>query len=224
MKFSKLFSSIRAAFRFGRCLNLAITPIAVMALALVTFPMSGFADGKVSKGETILDRLVSTDGSQGLVAAIRVVDGSGVCEVLIAELLDNRSKRLVVLAPSNRGFEKFFELPEGGLNGLGSDTIELAFPALLNKLALNNEDICDVLLKHVSEQGNASNATARDLLRKGEITVADESQFPIAIGNVGPSINYAANITERDVFTVNGVIHYIDNVIVEPEEPPGGGP
>ena len=57
---------------------------------------------------------------------------------------------------------------------------------------------------------------------EGEIGVLGLSLLPIAVGEVGPSINYEANITERDVFTVNGVLHYIDSVIVDapPPDPP----
>ena len=108
---------------------------------------------------------------------------------------------------------------------MNTDAIVLAFPGLLNKLEpkLTSVDLCDVLLNHVAATKDAKKLTARKLLQQGGITIADGVLFPIAVGEVGPSIAYSANITERDVFTVNGVIHYIDNVIVEPEpEPPPG--
>ena len=57
------------------------------------------------------------------------------------------------------------------------------------------------------------------VLEEGEITVLG-SDLPIAVGDVGPLVNFEASITERDVFTVNGVIHYLNNVIVDAEEPP----
>jgi uncharacterized surface protein with fasciclin (FAS1) repeats len=183
--------------------------------------------GKGGKGKgqvTILESLEHTDGSQALVAAIRFVDGQGVCGVPIEQLLDNKKEKLVFFAPSNGGFAKFLTLPEDGFDGMNTDAIILAFPGLLNKLELTSADLCDVLRNHVAATKDAKKLTARKLLQQGGITVADGSLFPIAVGDVGPSINYAANITERDVFTVNGVIHYIDNVIVEPEPEPPEGP
>jgi hypothetical protein len=181
---------------------------------------SGAALAKPKGGATILKTLERTDGSQATVAAIRFVDAAGVCGVQIAQLLDDKKKKLVFFAPSNGGFERFLKLPDGGLDGMSTDAIVLAFPGLLNKLALTAEDICDVLQNHVAETKHAKKLTASKLLQDGDITVTDGALFPIAIGDVGPSINYAANITERDVFTVNGIIHYINNVIVEPEEEP----
>ena len=97
--------------------------------------------------------------------------------------------------------------------------IELAFPGILARLELTAEDICKVLQNHFAKTKDAKKLTAKKLLQQGSITVADGALFPIAIGEVGASISYAANITERDVFTVNGIIHYIDNVLVEPPPP-----
>jgi uncharacterized surface protein with fasciclin (FAS1) repeats len=170
--------------------------------------------------DTILDTLERTDGSQAVVAAIRVVDGEGVCGDPIEQLLDNKKEKLVFFAPSNGGFAKFLKLPGDGFDGMDTDAIVLAFPGLLNKLELTSADLCDVLRNHVAATKDAKKLTASKLLGQGSITVTDGTLFPIAVGDVGPSISYGANITERDVFTANGVIHYIDNVIVEPEEEP----
>ena len=46
------------------------------------------------------------------------------------------------------------------------------------------------------------------------ITVVDESVFPISIGPHGVAINYEAGLTKVDVFTDNGVIHFLDAVIL----------
>ena len=240
MKVLTLFSGVKAVSRFRRCLKHKILPAAVMALAMVSFPISGFADkddhrgwgyhkfvdkddqrgwSYHRKGATILDKLERTDGTQALLAAIRVIDSSSVCSPIIEELLDNRKKRLVVLAPNNRAFEKFLILPEGGFDGMSTETIALALPGILNRLDLNAEDVCKVLLKHIAERKDAKRLTARELLEEGEITVLG-SDLPIAVGDVGPLVNFEASITERDVFTVNGVIHYLNNVIVDAEEPP----
>jgi uncharacterized surface protein with fasciclin (FAS1) repeats len=173
--------------------------------------------------DTILDTLEHTDGSQAVVAAIRVVDGDGVCGDPIEQLLDNKKEQLVFFAPSNGGFAKFLKLPGDGFDGMDTDAIVLAFPGLLNKIELTSADLCDVLRNHVAATKDAKKLTARKLLQQGSITVADGGLFPIAVGPVGTSIDYASNLTERDLFTVNGVIHYIDNVLVEPE-PPEVGP
>jgi uncharacterized surface protein with fasciclin (FAS1) repeats len=175
------------------------------------------------KPDTILQTLKHTDGSQALLAAMTFVDEAGDCRIQIEQLLDNKKEKLVFFAPSNDGFAKFLKLPEGGFDGMDTDAIVLAFPGLLNKIEPVN--LCDVLLNHVAPTKDAKKMTAKRLLQQGSITVEDGALFPIAVGKVGPKISYAGgSITERDVFTVNGVIHYIDNVIVEPEPEPPEGP
>ena len=192
--------------------------LAVFLLVIVGISTSApaFAKGK----GTILAVLERTDGSQALVAVIRVADKSGACTINTEALLNDKKNKLVVFAPSNRAFDIFLKLPEGGFDGMSIDVIVLALPGILNGLVLTDADLCDVLLKHISEHKKPKKkAIARKLLEEGDITVVDGSKFPIAVGEVGPSINYEASITERDVFTVNGIIHYINNVIVDAEEP-----
>jgi len=171
---------------------------------------------------TILDTLVRTDGLQALVAAIKVVDesdiGNGEPIIKLGELLDKRSVKLVLLAPSNEGFEQLLALNPGALEGLDADTIASLLPTLLIKVGHDKDSLYNVLLKHVSVVEKGSAPSIIDLLKSGHITVLDESDFPVAIGGKGVHINYESHITEHDVFTVNGVIHYLDNVIVDAEE------
>ena len=101
------------------------------------------------------------------------------------------------------------------------EAILLAFPGLLHKLELDDNAICDLFQRHLAPTKDAKKLTAKKLLQQGSITVADGDLFPIAIGDLGASIGYGGgNITERDVFTVNGVIHYLNSVIVEDPPPP----
>ena len=165
---------------------------------------------------TVLDELVSTKGTEALVAAIQVVDSGGACAVNFAELLGDRLANLVLLAPSNEGFEEFLGLSPGALEGLTSNIIVGMLPGLLQRLSLDTEDLCSVLLKHVSVEGAQSK---RDLLNRGEITVLN-TNYPVAIGDNGVTIGYIHAITEPDVYTVNGVIHYLNSVIVEDPPPP----
>ena len=58
------------------------------------------------------------------------------CKTEIKELLDDKKKKLLLFAPSNRGFERAFRLPEGGFDGMGAEAIKLALPALLARLEL----------------------------------------------------------------------------------------
>jgi hypothetical protein len=192
----------------------------------VALPAHAKKDEDKNKG-TIFEILERTDGSQAMVAAIWYGDsdepdfGAG-CGANIQSLLDDKKKKLLFFAPSNRGFERFLGLPEGGFDGMGAESIKLAFPGLLNKLSIPDSAICDLLQRHLAPTKDAKKMTAKKLLQQGSITVADEALLPIAIGDVGVLIDYIANITERDVHTVNGIIQYIDDVLVEPvpDDPP----
>ena len=51
------------------------------------------------------------------------------------------------------------------------------------------------------------------MLDNTPLTVEDGSELPVAVGRSGVWINYEGAITEPDVFTKNGVIHFINSVI-----------
>ena len=169
------------------------------------------------RGPTILDTLVNTDGAQALVAAVQVVDestGSG-----IADLLDNRGEQIIVLAPSNAAFEKLLSLEPGSLDGLEIGVIKGVLPGVIGGLGLTVEDVSAILFKHVALPVKANRWTASEnaLLRKGSITVADESIFPVGIGASGVRINYETTFIKADIFAKNGVVHFIDTVITDPQ-------
>ena len=200
MKLTKWFSTVAAA-----CL-----------LVFLTTASTGVLAHPLKSRTTIFGKLTRTNGAQALVAAVRFVDGSDVCQVKIAELLDSKQAQIVLLAPDNEGFEVFLNLRPGSLQGLGSEELALLLPSLVDNIGLDAEDVCNVLLKHVSvrkEKVNRKNASAIALLDNAPITVEDDSEFPVAVGRSGVWINYEGAITEPDVFTQNGVIHFINSVI-----------
>jgi uncharacterized surface protein with fasciclin (FAS1) repeats len=194
-------------------LVVAIAVVLCFVLATGTPAQADRWSGRYHRGATILDKLEDTDGAQALVAAVLFVDESASdADPKISELLDDRRERLTLLAPDNTGFEVFLKLPPGALDGLSIDNIV----GILKSLAVDPAELLEVLLRHVSVEGRQ---TKRDLLRAGEITVLG-SDYPVSIGGAaGVWIGYANAITQADVFTVNGVIHYLDKVITEPPPP-----
>ena len=79
------------------------------------------------------------------------------------------------------------------------------------------EEVARILLKHASLPRRANRFTASEnaLLARGSIVVADESRFPVSVGASGVRINYETTIIKADIIARNGVIHFIDTVIVD---------
>lgn len=194
------------------------TFVALVLMLLSTTTLAG-AYGGLRGVPTILDKLVATDGAQALVAAVLVVDGAGALPFSLAELLGDKREELVLLAPTNTAFEKLLKLDAGTLDGMSIDDIQRDLPFLLPP-ELGVEDVAAVLLKHAAlpRKANRFTASERALLAKGELEVADESVFPVSIGNAGVRINYETSIIEPNVFVRNGVIHFIDTVITDSED------
>ncbi|MDH3712217.1 MAG: fasciclin domain-containing protein [Gammaproteobacteria bacterium] len=196
-------------------------------LLVVVFGFMGsavLADGSHDRHDrgTILGKLLRTDGAQALVAAVLVVDEAGALPFSLAELLGDRHSKVILLAPGNAAFEKLLGLDAGTLNGLSVTDIKGALPGLL-PVGVGADEVAAILLKHASLPGRHRghrhwghrNASEDALLKKGEITVADERTFPVGIGASGVSINYETTIIKPDIFAKNGVIHFIDTVIVD---------
>lgn len=193
---------------------------AILLTALITFfSTTGSATGwGYYKKPTILDSLVNTDGAQALVAAVQIVDEFGNVGFSLAELLGDKRAEVILLAPSNPAFEQLLGLEEGSLDGLSIDEIKdaLLTPGTLPE-GVGVPEIQAILLKHASLPNRANQFTASQnaLLRTGEITVADGSSFSVSVGSLGVKVNYEVTITKPDNFARNGVIHYIDQVIVD---------
>jgi uncharacterized surface protein with fasciclin (FAS1) repeats len=77
--------------------------------------------------------------------------------------------------------------------------------------------VAAILLKHAAlpQRANRWIASERALLRNGSIEVADGSEFPIAIGSAGTTVNYETTIIKPDFVAKNGFIHFIDTVILD---------
>lgn len=187
----------------------------VLALAIVLTAPAVMADGH-KKSSTIVDVLSNTDGAQAVVAAVLVVDSAEVLDFSLAELLGNRHSEVVLFAPSNAAFEKLLGLEPGTLNGLTIEEVVEALPGLLPP-GVGVQEVAAILLKHayLPKDANLETASENALLAMGSVKVADESNFPVGIGASGVQINYETTIIKADILARNGVIHYIDKVIVD---------
>ena len=191
----------------------------ILALAFFLTTPVVMADGYgygYKKSNTILDKLIRTDGAQAVVAAVLVVDEAGALHFSLAEVLGDKKAEVVLLAPGNAAFEKLLGLDPGTLNGLSIDEVKAALPGLLPP-GVDAGAVAQILLKHVSLPKKANLWTASDsaLLAKGSIKVADESEFVVGVGASGIQVNYETTIIKANIKARNGVIHFIDTVIVD---------
>jgi len=183
---------------------------------ILSLLMTFSATTVVAEDGSILDKLSAVDGTQALIAAVLVVDESMELEFSIAEGLDSIDD-LVLLAPTNPAFEALLRLEPGFLNGLSVTEVQEALPSILDPLGLTVSDVINILLLHVGqlEEVDESTAGADALLMSGGVSVAGSSEpLPVSLGGEGVRINYEANVIKSDVFADNGVIHYIDTVLV----------
>ena len=211
-------------------IKISITMLCLAVIIAVALPVHAKKDDKDgdkdkdsdTDTQTIYQVLQHTNGSEALFAAIlfndecfensRHGDNPG-CDTEIKELLDDKKKDLVLFALSNRGFESILQLPEGWIDASGMDAegLKVALPELLLRLELADggpaeKAIYELLIRHIVPTKDAKKKAAEKLLQQGSITVG--------IGG---------HVTEHEVRAINGLIHYIDNVLVEPipvpEEP-----
>jgi uncharacterized surface protein with fasciclin (FAS1) repeats len=187
----------------------------MLAFALFLTTPVVMANG-YNKSPTILDKLIQTDGAQAVVAAVLVVDEAGVLHFSLAEVLGNKKAEVVLFAPSNAAFEKLLGLDPGTLNGLSIDDVKSALPGLLPP-GVGADAVAKILLKHVSlpKRANIWTASENALLAKGSVEVADESVFAVGVGANGVQVNYETTIVKANIKARNGVIHFIDTVIVD---------
>ena len=186
-----------------------------LVLLIALSSTSALADDK--RVPTILDRLLDTDGAQAVVAAVLVVDDAKALPFGLADLLDDKRAEVILFAPGNAAFEKLLGLEEGTLNGLTANEIAAALPGIIGPLGVTVDDVAAILLKHAALPRKANRWTASEdaLLARGSVEVADGSEFPVGIGSAGVSINYETQIIKANLFARNGVIHFIDSVIVD---------
>lgn len=193
---------------------------AVLALAMLLTPMAVMAghddDNNNNKKPTVVDILSEVDGAQAVVAAVLVVDEAGVLTFSLAELLGDKNAELVVLAPSNAAFEALLGLEPGTLDGLSVMDVKDALPGLLPP-GVGPSEVAAILLKHVAQPPVAKLRTASEnvLLGQGSVEVADGSVFAVSVGASGVQVNYETTIIKPNIRARNGVIHFIDTVIVD---------
>ena len=193
---------------------------AVLALAMLLTPMAVMADhdddNNNNKKPTVVEILSEVDGAQAVVAAVLVVDEAGVLTFSLAELLGDKNAELVVLAPSNAAFEALLGLEPGTLNGLSVMDVKDALPGLLPP-GVGPSEVAAILLKHVAQPPVAKFRTASEnaLLGQGSIEVADGSVFAVSVGASGVAVNYETTIIKPNIRARNGIIHFIDTVIVD---------
>jgi uncharacterized surface protein with fasciclin (FAS1) repeats len=197
---------------------------AVLALVMLLTPMAVMAghdddnnnNNNNNKKPTVVDILSEVDGAQAVVAAVLVVDEAGVLNFSLAELLGDKNAELVVLAPSNAAFEALLGLEPGTLNGLSVMDVKDALPGLLPP-GVGPSEVAAILLKHVAQPPVAKLRTASEnvLLGQGSIEVADGSVFAVSVGASGVQVNYETTIIKPNIRARNGIIHFIDTVIVD---------
>lgn len=198
-------------------INRSLLPLFLAFAFFVTTPAvaSGYGSGD-KKSVTILDGLIQTDGAQAVVAAVLVVDEAGALPFSLADILGDKNAEVVLFAPGNAAFERLLGLDPGFLNGLTIDQVKEALPDLLPP-EVDAGVLGNILLKHVALPKKATLKTASDLalLAEGTVEVADESIFPVSVTASGVGVNYETTIIRANITVKNGVVHFIDTVIVD---------
>lgn len=201
-----------------RTFNRQLWTVALALLLSVTtsVALADDDDRDDRRSPTILDTLLKIDGAQALVAAVLVVDDADVLGFSLADLLDNRREEIVLLAPSNAAFEKLLGLDEGFLVGLEIAEVQAALPGALPP-GVGVGEVAAILLKHAAfpRRANFRTASENALLRRGHIAVAYGDILPVGIGGSGVQVNYETTIIKANIPTSNGIIHFIDTVIVD---------
>jgi uncharacterized surface protein with fasciclin (FAS1) repeats len=189
----------------------------LLALTAIPSHADDWDDDRYQGPQTILNKLLATDGTQALVAAVLVVDEFGTLPFSLADLLADRREEVILFAPTNTAFEKLLGLEPGFLDGLSVQDIAAALPGIVDGLGLTVGDVQAILLQHAALPRKANRRTASEaaLLRAGSVEVAAECLFPISIGNDGVRINYESIIVRGDQFARNGVVHFVNSVIVD---------
>ena len=120
------------------------------------------------------------------------------------------------MAPSNAAFEALLGLEPGMLDGLSVMDVKDALPGLLPP-GVGPSEVAAILLKHVAQPPVAKLRTASEnvLLGQGSIEVADGSEFAVSVGASGVQVNYETTIIKANIRARNGIIHFIDTVIVD---------
>ena len=196
---------------------LMVTFAVVLSFVLVPGSQAQSECGPLLDNEnlTILESLERTDGAQAFVALVE--HAAAVRCPRFARLLDRARASLVTLVPNNGGFEDLFNRPPGEFDGRDIEEIREVLPAYLLDIDWKDRDLCRFLRRHISK---SEAKTVQELLDRGFITMLNGEELPVAVGRGGVTFAYEAQIT-LGVLTQNGVIQYLDRVILPEDEPSG---
>ena len=154
------------------------------------------ADFRASNGiiHVIDTVMLPPSGMENIVEALTAAGGFS---TLLQAAVDTGAADTLVMdgpftlfAPSDEAFAK---LPEGTLEGLTS------------------EQLLDILLYHVVTAEVPASAVSNS-----KVTMANGAEAIVQVTPDGGVIIQGANVTQTDIMGTNGVIHFIDNVILPP--------
>ncbi len=192
-------------------------PMALLALTLGFTSSAALAEDDHHhhrKSNNIVERLINTKGAEALVAAVLYVDAEAGLDFSVLETLSNEHAHFTVFAPNNQAFEELLGLEPGTTKGLPAAKIAELLPGIVEGLGLDAKAVAGILLNHVADRKKTENR----LLKRGKVSVFDlmneEITLPVGIGAAGVAVNHTSNIIKANVWTSNGLIHFIDTVIV----------
>jgi len=182
-----------------KTLSLAAAAVASLGLVAATSVQAGSGcglgggyDKKDAKDTeatgTIIDIASGAEQASTLVAAIKAAE--------LVEPLQGEGP-FTVLAPTN---EAFAALPEG--------TVE-------NLLKPENKAQLQAILKyHVVPAA----AMTKDVVKMDELTTLQGQKITVKVTDGGVTLNGSAKVIKTDIKADNGVIHFIDAVLLPPAE------
>ncbi len=160
-------------------------------LAVVMVVFAAFSPAPVRAEEpTIADIVVQNEGFSTLLAALQA---AGLTDVFASP------GSYTVFAPTNEAFQRAFD-------ALGITAADLL---------ADTDTLTSILLYHVT----AGEVFAADVLKMDSIAMLDGNLAEFSVKGGVPYINNAP-ITNVDIYTSNGVIHVIDEVILPPAPAP----
>lgn len=170
----------------------AVGSVCVAGLAVASFTMPSlqsraFAAEQAAQGDII--QVATGPGMATVTTLVKAVKAAGLVDALKGK------GPFTVFAPTNDAFAK---LPPATL-------AELLKPE-------NKEKLTKVLLYHV----HAGEAVAFASLKSGRVSTLNGAQLEIKMDGPTVMVN-GATITKSDVIASNGVIHWVDTVILPPD-------
>jgi hypothetical protein len=187
---------------------LMVTFAVALSLVLATGSQVQAQRGPSNEDLTIFQILERQDGARAFLALAQVAEDR--CPG-ISRKLDRNRNSLVALVPHDVAIAEFLGVTPRTFEDLDVEQIVDLLPEILARKGLDLRDVCRLLRRHISK---AEAQTVQELLERGFITMLNGDELPVAIGRGGVTVARFAPITVYDVFTQNGIIQYLDRVIV----------